>query len=156
MQIKFVAAGLGVSIPYVGVGVNMLTGVYIQLRNTVNDSPYVLGIVAGPEFGDDSGTLFGSFIDTSWLSLNPDKYPWICSKTSLIGKLAEISITGTLLLNGSADIKFSIFDSENEEEFSFEKVEIKTSGFQIADTRIRGKVVDMMGKMNNKILSCNK
>lgn len=156
MQIKFLAMGVGATVPYVGVGVNMAAGVYIQLRYTSADSPYVLGIATGLELGDDNGTLFGSYVHTDWIQVDPTKHPWICSKTSMIGKLAEVSITGTLLFKGKADIKFSIIGADNEEEFGFEKVDIKTTGAQLIDTRVRGKLVDMMGKMNTKILECSK
>jgi uncharacterized lipoprotein YajG len=65
---------------------------------------------------------------------------------SIVGKKAEVEIKGTLMLQGKVDISITIFDKNGESNFSINKVDIESGGWQFANTKIRGKIVDMMGK----------
>ena len=115
--------------------------------------PYTLGIASLPDIGGNNGTLIGSFISTTWAKVDTTKHNWICSKTSLIGKTAEVQVQGTLLFSGKVDLVFTIYDQNSESKFSISKIDIDASGGQISDTKVRGKLLDMMGKINsgNKI-----
>jgi len=156
MEIRFIASGIGASIPKINFGVNLFSGVYIQLRDTPKSIPYTIGIASTPDIGGSNGTLISSFISTDWSKVDQNKHSWICSKRALVGKTAEIEIKGTLIFNGKVDVAFKVFDEQGESEFSIEKVNIDASGGQVSDTKVRGKVVDMSGKSHSGAICASK
>lgn len=50
----------------------------------------MFGVATGPEVGGNNGSLVASYVNTSWMKLDPSKHDWLCSGRSLVGKLAEI------------------------------------------------------------------
>jgi hypothetical protein len=152
MQIKFIAMGVGAAIPKSDLGVNALSGVYIQIRSTPQAKSYVFGIAKGPEIGGKNGTLVASYVNTKWIDLDGKNYSWLCDHTSLVGKLAQLEIAGTLLLSGKVDVSFTVYDKTNEEKFSMSKIDIESSGGQISTTSVRGKIVDMMKNAKGRSL----
>jgi hypothetical protein len=154
MEMKLVASGVGASVPKLGVGFSLFSGIYILIRHSATAKPYVFGVATGPEIGGNNGSLVASYINTSWMKLNPLKHDWLCSGRSLVGKLAEIELKGTLLFSGDVDISISIYDDSNESIYELSKIKIESSGGQLTDTKIRGKIVDMMGKTKDGTNLC--
>lgn len=146
MEIKVIASGIGASIPKLDVGFSLFSGVYILRRNTIAAKPYVLGIATGPKLGGNNGSLIVGHVNTSWMKVDPSKHKWLFNMSSLLGKLAEVELSGTLIISGKIDVSIKIYDQNGESKFSVEKVDIESSGGQIADTKIRGTIIDMMGK----------
>lgn len=109
-------------------------------------TPYTFGIVSNFDLGGNNGTLFGSYIKTAWMKIDTNKHKWLCSKRSLIGKQGDVELKGMLVFQGKVDVVFTIFDGNNESKFNISKVDIEASGGQLATTKIRGEIVDMMGK----------
>lgn len=154
MEIKILASGVGAAIPKTSIGFNLFSGVYIQIRRASADKPQVFGIATGPEVGGNSGTLIAGHIETSWMKIDAGKHAWLCSRSSLVGKLGEVELKGTLLFSGSVDVNFTIYDANNEAGFSLSRVKVESSGGQLADTKVRGVIKDMMGQTQNGGLLC--
>lgn len=73
----------------------------------------------------------------------------------IVGRQAgEVELKGTLLFSGSVDVNFTIYDANNEASFSLSRVKVESSGGQLADTRGRGVIKDMMGQTQNGGLLC--
>ncbi|VAX32903.1 hypothetical protein MNBD_NITROSPIRAE01-1393 [hydrothermal vent metagenome] len=154
MELKLIASGIGASIPKINIGFSLFSGVYIQLRDTPTAIPYTFGIASTPEIGGNNGTFIASHVNTKWTRFDIKKHPWLCNKMGLKGKNAEVEIKGTLFLEGKVDISFTIFDENSESKFSISKVGIESWGGQLANTKIRGKIVDMMGKTQHGRVLC--
>lgn len=154
MEIKMLVSGFGAAIPKTNFGFNLFSGVYIMLRDTPKGKPYVLGIAASPSIGGRSGTIVASHINTSWMNVDVNKHPWLCSKISLIGKHAQVEIKGTLLFSGKVDVTLTVYDNNQESQYSVSKVDIESSGGQLAATSVRGEIKDMMGKTNHGRAIC--
>jgi len=80
------------------------------------------------------------------MKIDSKKHNWLCRKSSLIGKLGDIELKGTMIFQGKVDIIFTVFDDNNEAKFSLNKIDIVASGGQLAATKVRGNIVNMMGK----------
>lgn len=154
MEMKILASGVGAAIPKTSIGFNLFSVVYIQIRRASADKPQVFGIATGPEVGGNSGTLIAGHIETSWMKIDAGKHAWLCSRSSLVGKLGEVELKGTLLFSGSVDVNFTIYDANNEASFSLSRVKVESSGGQLADTKVRGVIKDMMGQTQNGGLLC--
>lgn len=154
MEIKLIGSGIGASIPKINFGFNIVSGVYIQFRDTPNAKPLTLGIAASPEVGGSNGALIASYIVTDWAKVDSSKHPWLCSKRKLLGKTVEVEFKGTLVFGGKVDIAINVYDENNEKSFSLEKIDIEASGGQLTDTKIRGKLVDMSGKLESSPAGC--
>mgnify|MGYP000848359336 CR=1 FL=1 len=154
MEMKILASGVGAAIPKTSIGFNLFSGVYIQIRRSSAEKPQVFGIATGPEIGGNSGTLIAGHIETSWMKIDAGKHAWLCSRSSLVGKLGEIELKGTLLFSGSVDVNFTIYDADNEASFSLSRVKVESSGGQLADTKVRGLIKDMMGQTQNGSMLC--
>jgi hypothetical protein len=93
-----------------------------------------------------------SCVNTKWIDLDRKKYSWLCDHTSLASKLAQLEISDTLLFSGKVNVSFTIYDKTNEEKFSMSKIDIESSGGQIATTSVRGQIVDMMKNAKGRTL----
>ena len=104
---------------------------------------FEIGIASSLDFGGKNGTLIGSYIKTDWMKVDANKHSWLCSADKLVG---DVEIKGTMILQGKVDVVFTIFDDNKEVQFNLNKVDISASGGQLAGTKIRGSIVNMMGK----------
>lgn len=148
MWAKLICIGTGVSIPKLDIGLNLVSGCYLILKNTINSPGFVLGVAETTEIGGQNGTLFFSTVVTEWASLDLKKHPWMCSQEKLINQECEITLSGTLAIKGKIDISLKIFDDNHEETFSFNKFSVASTGLQLSDTRIRGKLRSLMGTIS--------
>lgn len=154
MEMKLIASGIGASVPKMSIGFSLFSGVYIMMRRKRLAKPYILGIASGAEIGGKSGTLIVGHIETSWMKIDSAKHNWLCNRRILVGKTAEISLKGTLILSGGVDVSITIYDENSESKYSLSKVGIKSSGGQLTSTTIRGTIKDMMGKSQQRRLLC--
>lgn len=153
-EMKILASGIGAALPKTSIGFSLFSGVYIQLRRSSNDQPQTFGIASGVEIGGNSGTLIAGHIETAWMEIDTTKHAWLCSRSSLVGKLGEVELKGTLAFSGTVDVNFTIYDANNESTFSLSRIKVESKGGQLADTKIRGVIKDMMGKTQNGSALC--
>lgn len=104
--------------------------------------------------GGNSGTLIAGHIETAWMKIDAVKHGWLCNRTSLVGKHGEVELKGTLAFSGKVDVTFTVYDANNESNFSLSQIRVESTGGQIADTRVRGIIKDMMGKTRNGSALC--
>lgn len=136
--------GLGIAIPKTGFGVNVASGSYIGFRHTKNKPDILLGLRDIVSLGSKSGTFVGSWVATDWFVVDVAKHSWVANTNWLIGKKAEIEVIGTLLIHGTVDLKFTVYDQNGNANELLTKVDIKAAGGQVSNTKIRG----MLGKVN--------
>jgi hypothetical protein len=141
MEMKVVITGSGASIPKTDIGINLLTYAYIQLRFGMNDKPITLAVSDSLSFGAKSGTFILGFAKTEWFYVDTDKHKWLSDYLGLIGKKVELDLAGTLIVNGTVDLKFTVYGKDREEKEMISKVDIESSGGQISGTKVRGNLL---------------
>lgn len=147
MEARITISGLGAGIPGTSFGVNIISGAYIEVRGNKAGNSRVYGIEDTLSIGNDSSTIGFSFIQTDWMYINPKNYN-LFSMDSLSNTTGEINLSGTLIGSGDVDAKLEIINTKGESTTLLDLKSIKSNnGFQIASTKIRGKV---------KFLTCGK
>ena len=138
MEMKVVISGIGAAIPKTGLGVNILSGSYIEFRNSKRIPNILMGLADAISIGNKSGTVVVGHVATDWFFVDPVKHNWVTNTNDLIGKKAEIEVVGTLIVNGKVDLKFTVYDKNGNTNELISKVDIKSSGIQAANTKVRG------------------
>jgi hypothetical protein len=90
------------------------------------------------ELGGKTGTLVLGHVFTSWFKLDPAKQGWIFERNKLVGKTAEIKVTGTLLVSGTVDVTFKILDEEGKDVQKITRIDRDSTGLQVSSTSIHG------------------
>ena len=138
MEMKVVISGIGAAIPKTGLGVNIFSGSYIEFRNSKRIPNILMGLADVISIGNKSGTVVVGHVATDWFFVDPVKHNWVTNTNDLIGKKAEIEVVGTLIVNGEVDLKFTVYDKNENTNVLISKVDIKSSGLQAANTKVRG------------------
>lgn len=138
MEMKVIIDGMGIALPKTGFGVNLFSGSYISLRNNKGAPVLLLGLADALSLGSKSGTVIVGHVATQWFFVDPVKHNWVTNTIDLIGKKAEVEVIGTLLAKGSVDFKFTVFDKEGNTKELVSKVDLESSGVQVANTKVRG------------------
>lgn len=146
MEIKIIASGMGLAIPKTNFGVNLMAGMYLQVRNNSKEIPTTYGIAKSPSIGGKSGTLLVSHVETEWMQITPGNHGWLSNQAALTGCLAEAEVKGTLVASGNVDVTIKIYGPDNEAKYSFNKIAVKASGGQLASTAVRGQLKRMPKK----------
>lgn len=140
MEARITISGLGAGIPGTSFGVNVISGAYIEVRGGKASSTRVYGIEDTLSVGNDSSTIGFSHIQTNWMYINPKNYE-LFNMESLRNGVGEINVAGTLIGSGDVDVKFEIINLHGESTTLLDLKSIKSnSGFQVASTKIRGKI----------------
>ena len=138
MEMKIVITGFGLSIPKTGLGLNLLAGSYVAFRYSEKTPYVVMGLTDALSIGSKSETVVVGHVETHWFFVDPVKHNWVTNVIGLIGKKAEIEVVGTLLIKGETDLKFTVYDKGGNVNELISKVDVKSSGLQIANTKVRG------------------
>jgi hypothetical protein len=138
MEMKVVINAFGFSIPKTGLGINAFAGSYIMFRNSEKAPIILMGLTGSFSLGEKSGTVIIGYVETNWFFIDPEKHNWIMNTNALIGKKAEIEVIGTLLAKGRVDFKFFLYEKDGDTKEMLSKVDIKSSGVQLANTKVRG------------------
>lgn len=133
-------AGLGVAIPKTGFGLNLATASYIGFRLDKNNYDLLLGLKDCFSLGTKSGTLIGSWIKTDWFMVDIKRHGWVADINRLVGSKVEIEVVGTVVAFGTVDLKLTAIDKYGNTKELMSKVDIKASGGQLSNTKIRGTV----------------
>lgn len=143
MEMKVIIDGMGLAIPKTGFGINLCSGSYIKLRNYKGGASILLGIADGPSLGARSGTVFVGHVETDWFFIDPVKHNWVTNTIDLVGKKAEIEAIGTLMAKGRVDLKFTVYDKNGNAKELMSKVDLKSTGVEVANTKVRGVLVQI-------------
>lgn len=138
MEMKVVISGVGAAIPNTGFGVNVISGSYIKLRNSKRMSTILMGLADAISMGNKSGTVIVGHVATDWFFVDPVVHNWVTNTNDLIGKKAEIEVLGALIVNGTVDLRFTVYDKNGNTNVLISKVDIESSGIQAANTKVRG------------------
>jgi hypothetical protein len=102
------------------------------------DVPTYYGISTSLTMGSKSSTILAGHAATDWFSVSSSKDSTVPGIKNLAGKKAELSVSGTLALKGTVDVKFTLYDKSGDVVSSFSKIDVKASGGQLSSTKIRG------------------
>lgn len=75
------------------------------LRTSTHSPRMLLGLTDWGSIGEKSSTMIFGHVATKWFRVYPEKNNWILNPIGLIGKKAEVEVTGTLLAKSSWCIK---------------------------------------------------
>lgn len=142
--------GFGAAIPKTGFGLNIASASYIGFRYSVSTPATMLGVSDIVSMGSKSGTFIGSWIATDWFYVDLAKHGWVADANRLIGKKAQIEVSGTLVVHGTVDLKFTTFDKGGDTNELLSKVDIKASGGQLSETKVRGVLKQILRKGNTQ------
>jgi len=134
-------AGLGVGIPKTSLGVGAAIGKLYFRENTHKDSEKVLVISDMLSFGQKSGAFLLGGVTTKWIELDPIKENSLYNIYGLLGKHAEIKISGVqLVTRGHADIEINAWGKDGQVQQLFNRKDVATDGTQFAEIKVRGVV----------------
>jgi len=80
MEMRICMSGIGLALPKLSFGINLFSGIYIELRNHSKSPPYIFGVASTPDTSGKNGTLLVSHVYTEWTSVDISKHPWICNR----------------------------------------------------------------------------
>lgn len=144
MRITIVGGGFALGKAF---GFNVLSYAYIETRPSKGFIPCTYGITKGPGIGSKSGTLIAGYAQTDWFRVDPSTHTWISQQRSLVGKTANLEVSGTMLKGGRVDIKFELVNGDGEATPLLSRVQVKSDGFQIADIKVFG-VIQYLPNLN--------
>ncbi|NJM32616.1 MAG: hypothetical protein HC848_06865 [Limnobacter sp.] len=147
MQVRFISAGFGATVPSLNFGLNIVNGVYLLLREAPGSKPFVMGFSNGPGVGSGNSAMAFSHVETAWVDISPGNNPWLCSRQSLLGKTVEVCFSRALVVGGKVDLTLKVFGRNGEQVGFVSRTNVQSSGFQFSSTRFRGKLVSMAGKV---------
>jgi hypothetical protein len=138
MEMWIFMMGLGIAIPKTDIGLDLLSGCYVQVRATHSAVPltYVIGTYANP--GGKTGTVALGHIITEWFAITPSKYSWLFNPKGMLGSPAELNVSGTLIIKGQVDINFKLLDNEGNVLKEVKRINVKATGGQLSSTYIYG------------------
>lgn len=139
MDVVIKLDSLGFGIPKTGFGVNLISGSYVQVSNPGNIKPATFGLTDVLSLGDNSSTMIFASLKTSPIKLSTPEEIQAFSSSSLTESTLQISIDGTLIGNGKADVTITRIGSEGRTEELLKRFDIGVSGGQLSATSIRGR-----------------
>ncbi len=153
MQMLVGAGGFGVGIPKTSLGVGLGSVGKMYFRELMDKGEEKASCVIGDliSIGQKSGTFIVGGVTTRWFDLDPVKDNWIHNLNWLMGKTAEIKISGLqAVTGGTADIEVIVMDKDNRPSELVKRVGIKTDGTQLTEIAVRGVIqksdVDSKGR----------
>lgn len=138
MEVVVKLDSLGVGVYKSGFGVNIFSASYVQVTSLPGKKPDTYGLYDLLPLGDDSSTLFFAPLMTSPIKLITPEEIQAFSPSSLIQTALDISISGTLLIHGKADITITRINKQGVATEILKRLDVRVSGGQLATTSIRG------------------
>ncbi|WP_047880387.1 hypothetical protein [Photobacterium aquae] len=129
------------NIPKTSFGVNLFSGCYIETRPNHGNAPtHIYGIIDTLSLGNESGTVVVGHAVTDWIKVTKQTSIDRLKHEFLIGKTADIEIKGSSFGNSKGDVSFKIIDENGDSITVIDKYDININAFQLATTKIRGKI----------------
>lgn len=149
MQMPIGLAGLGIGIPKTRLGVGAAIGKLYFRQDAKKDKEKVLVISDLLSVGQKSGAFLFGGVTTKWFELDPIKENWLYNSYWLLGKKAEIKISGIQLIRkGAADIEINAWGKDGHVHQLLNRKDLMTDGTQFAEIKVRG--VIRRGEVDSK------
>lgn len=139
MDVVIKLDSLGFGIPKTGFGVNLISGSYVQVSDPAKEKPDTYGLTDVLSLGDDSSTMVFASLKTNPIKLSSPEEIQAFTPARLSAQTLQISIDGTLIGSGKADVVITRIDSEGRTQELLKRFNIGVSGGQLAQTSIRGR-----------------
>lgn len=142
-------AGLGIGVPKTSIGVGAAIGKLYFRENPQTVKEKALTISDFLSVGQKSGAFLMGGVTTKWFDLDPIKENALYNFYWLLGKKAEIKISGVQLVRkGSADIEINAWDKNGQVYNLLNRKDLQTDGTQFAELKVRG--VIQPGEIDSK------
>ena len=142
-------AGLGIGVPKTSIGVGAAIGKLYFRENPQTVKEKALTISDLLSVGQKSGAFLMGGVTTKWFDLDPIKENALYNFYWLLGKKAEIKISGVQLVRkGSADIEINAWDKNGQVYNLLNRKDLQTDGTQFAELKVRG--VIQPGEIDSK------
>lgn len=139
MQMLIGLAGLGIGVPKTSLGVGAAIGKLYFRDNpqAVKEKAFTISDLIS--VGQKSGALLMGGVTTKWFDIDPIKEKTLYNFSWLLGKKAEIKISGIQLVRkGSADIEINAWDQNGQVYNLLNRKDLQTDGTQFAELKVRG------------------
>lgn len=137
MEMRITISGLGLALGKTGFGANLVSGAYLETRPVSGAPSCIFGLTRGPSLGSSSGSVVFGHVQTEWFRVNVDVASAFRTN-AVVGKVADVEISGAIVSGGQVDVKVDLIDSDGNVEGLFAKANIRSSGVQVASTKVRG------------------
>lgn len=141
MEAKITISSIGLAIPGTSLGINALSGTYLQIRKNPKAPILTYAIKSTLDISGNSGTLIMGHAASSWFPVSEEAFSKL-QIDNLKGKgyFADVEVSSTLAGSGTTDIKFSLISKNGNSDVVFEKYNLKSKEFQLDSTKIREQI----------------
>ena len=141
MEVRITVSGIGAGIPALSMGVNIISGCYIETKPNKGDAPTRLfAVVDTLSIGGESSTIFFGHAQTDWITVSLPASINALKFENILGKLVDIEIKGTSFGSGKGDVSLKIMNDIGNTETIIDKMDIGMKAYQLSSTKIRGKI----------------
>jgi len=142
MEVQIVISGLGLSIKPLNLGVNAISGAYLNFRySSSSNVVYTIAITNTLSIGGKSGSLIYGQVQTEFFPVLPERHPWaknIDTLKEIVGQNVELSVGGMLLGDGNVTVKLVSIDDNYNTNTLISKANVPAIGGQAATTMVKG------------------
>jgi hypothetical protein len=143
MEMRITITGVGFALGKTGFGANLVSGAYVETRINPSASPCIYGLTKGPSLGSNSGSIIFGHVQTAWFRINDQDVKTFSSPGAIVGKIADVKITGAIIAGGHVDVSMDVIDKDGNIATLVSKANIRSSGMQAASTKGRGVLKQM-------------
>lgn len=138
MLVRITISGIGLTVPKLGVGVNLFSGCYIEVKASKNLPAKVFGIKDYLSLGGGSGSIIVGHARTSWMTVMDPKSIERLTTQNLNDSSVEVEVKGTAFGHANGDVGLKVFDNIGNAITILDKYNVPMDAMQLASTSIRG------------------
>lgn len=140
MEVKVIITGIGAGVPSWGIGLNLLSYCYLEVRaNRGAPTSKVYAVDDYFSLGGESSTLIFGYASTDWMTVAPEMEQHL-TLNGLRGKQIDLEVNGTSLGNSKGDVTIKLIDDQSDGITLLEKYSVKLYAYQLGTTKVRGRV----------------
>lgn len=138
MLVRITISGIGLTVPKIGVGINVFSGCYLEIKANKNLPSKIFGVKDYLSVGEGSGSIIIGHAKTSWMTVTDLKSLELLTTQNLNGSSVEVEIRGTAFGHANGDIGLKIFDRTGDSITVLDKYNVPMDAMQLASTKVRG------------------
>ncbi|WP_025613270.1 hypothetical protein [Vibrio parahaemolyticus] len=141
MKVRITISGLGAGIPKLPIGVNLISGCYIETKPNDGQAPTRLyGVADYLSVGGESSTLVFGHAQTEWMTVENESAQKLLQYENFIGSQVDVEVKGTSFGSSKGDVTLKVIDKIGNAKSAIDKFNIKIDAYQLASTKIRGQI----------------
>ncbi|MCR9909044.1 hypothetical protein NB545_16455 [Vibrio campbellii] len=141
MKVRVTISGLGAGILTLPIGVNLISGCYIETKPNDGNTPTRLyGVADYLSVGGESSTLIFGHAQTEWMTVESESAKKLLQYENFLGSHVDVEVKGTSFGSSKGDVTLKVIDKIGNAKSSIDKFNIKIDAYQLASTKIRGQI----------------